>query len=124
MSKKSFKELGEKAVNKFFSSPIKDAQLTPAEPDAPITLVTPTTQSNKTASTEETKSSKIMVEKKTRVQARPRINMAFEESLLDYLHIMSRLDGVSITQYVNQLITKDKETNQDAYLQALKFFKK
>ena len=50
----------------------------------------------------------------------PRINLAFRPSLLDYLRVMAAIQGVSITQYVNNLVAKDMETNADTYAQALR----
>jgi hypothetical protein len=37
-----------------------------------------------------------------------RINMAFTPSNLDYLRLISRIEGVSITSYVNNLVQQDK----------------
>jgi hypothetical protein len=36
--------------------------------------------------------------------------MAFSEENLEHLHIMSRIEGGSITAYVNKLIEADRET--------------
>ena len=38
----------------------------------------------------------------------PRINMAFTPSNLEYLQLIGRIDGVSMTEYVNQLIKTDQ----------------
>lgn len=50
------------------------------------------------------------VTQRTRVQKLPRVNMAFSEKNLEHLHIMSRIEGGSITAYVNKLIEADRET--------------
>ena len=39
----------------------------------------------------------------------PRINMAFSQDNLEYLRLISRIEGVSMTEYVNQLLEVDKE---------------
>lgn len=43
----------------------------------------------------------------------PRINMAFYGENYDYLVYISRLSGKNITEYVNMLVDKDREINQD-----------
>ncbi|OHW61241.1 hypothetical protein EUAN_23980 [Andreesenia angusta] len=43
----------------------------------------------------------------------PRINMAFSPENLEYLQLMSRLEGISITQYVNNLVAKDCTKKSD-----------
>lgn len=43
----------------------------------------------------------------------PRINMAFYGENYDYLTYISRLSGKNITEYVNSLVDKDREINQD-----------
>ena len=46
-------------------------------------------------------------------QKLPRINMAFIHENLEYLQIMARIEGVSMTQYVNILIEADREKRAD-----------
>lgn len=46
-------------------------------------------------------------------QRLPRINMAFSTANLDYLQVISRIEGVSITEYVNRLIEADMEARKD-----------
>ena len=46
-----------------------------------------------------------------KVQKLPRINMAFSEENIEYLRLMSRIRGVSMTQYVNDLLDQDREVN-------------
>jgi|HigsolmetaGSP11D_1036233.scaffolds.fasta_scaffold00512_25 hypothetical protein len=41
-------------------------------------------------------------------QKLPRINMAFSPQNHEYLQLISRLEGVSITEYVNRLIETDR----------------
>ena len=53
----------------------------------------------------------------------PRINMAFATTNLEYLQIMSRIEGVSITEYVNRLIQADKEARKDILEAAKKLLK-
>lgn len=45
-------------------------------------------------------------------QKLPRINMAFSEDNLEYLQHISRLKGVSMTQYTNDLIKIDCRANK------------
>ena len=53
----------------------------------------------------------------------PRINMAFSIQNLEYLQIISRVEGISITEYVNRLVEADKESRKDIVKQAKKIFK-
>ena len=46
-------------------------------------------------------------------QKHPRINMAFPADHLDYLQVISRIEGVSITEYVNRLVAADLITRQE-----------
>ena len=48
----------------------------------------------------------------TRRQKLARINMAFSDQNIEYLRRISRLRGVSQTEYVNSLIDADREKNQ------------
>lgn len=44
-------------------------------------------------------------------QKLPRINMAFQKENLEYLQIISRIEGKSITDYVNKLVESDRIKN-------------
>lgn len=94
--KKDFKD----AAKRFISNAEPDTQeehVTPSAPDTPNTHVThdePHTQGS-------------------RRQKYPRINMAFYGNNLEYLNLISRLEGVSITQYVNDLISEDEKKNRE-----------
>ena len=68
---------------------------------------------------------KILIWHKTKLKSKDkqRINLAFDEGLLEYLHIMVRLDGVSATQYINNLIHRDKEDRAEEYKEIVKLFK-
>lgn len=61
-------------------------------------------------------------QKINKVGKNPRINMAFSSDLLEYLQIMARLEGCSITQYCNNLIRKDKIERISDYNNALSLF--
>lgn len=107
MAKKNFKNLSAQAVDKFFNTP--DTQQAPNTHDTPDTQHTLNTQvTHNTPHTHDTPNTP------KRVQARPRINIAFEEEALSYLQLISRLDGMSITKYLNELIKKDSlQRNHD-----------
>lgn len=45
----------------------------------------------------------------------PRINMAFTPSNIDYIRVMAAIRGQTMTQFVNALITQDREQNGAAY---------
>ena len=42
-----------------------------------------------------------------------RINMAFQPDNLDYLQTISRIEGMSMTDYVNRLLQRDRITRAD-----------
>ena len=48
----------------------------------------------------------------------PRINMAFTPSNLDYIRVMAAIRGQSMTQYVNDLIERERTENGEAYRKA------
>lgn len=48
-----------------------------------------------------------------RVQKHPRINMAFPEANLEYLQLIARIEGTSITEYVNRLVKADHAARAD-----------
>jgi len=54
---------------------------------------------------------------------RQRINMAFEDENLGYLRVISRIEGVSITEYVNRLIAKDMKLRESTVNKAKKVLK-
>ena len=94
MAKKGFKG----AVDKFISAVEEEVQNTPDTASEPDTVNVPSTQTKNV---------------KTRKQKHPRINMIFYTDNHEYLEYITRLKGVSITQYVNELIAKDAEENKE-----------
>lgn len=103
MSKKSF--TGE-AINKFFTHETQQEQNT-QEIDEILEAL---------QEQEEQKTPK-------RKQKWPRMNMAFKGNNLEYLQIISRIDGISITDYVNGLIKSDQTTRIEDVKAALKILK-
>ena len=41
-------------------------------------------------------------------QKLPRVNMAFQPDNMDYLQTISRIEGMSMTDYVNRLLKRDR----------------
>jgi hypothetical protein len=112
--KKSFKNSGAEAVNKFFSKDtLNDVHSTQDTQIKQNTHQEPQTQNTSILN---------KYSKKERVQSKPRINMSFHESALFYLNIMSRLDGVSITTYVNNLVSVDQKNRDLDYKKAIELF--
>lgn len=56
-------------------------------------------------------------------QKLPRINMAFLPENLEYLQVISRIEGVSITEYVNRLIDSDRAERSDLLEAAKNLFR-
>lgn len=94
MAKKDFKNTS--AVNKFISS--KDVQDTQDTQEGQNVQHALNTQDAHVITTR---------------KKHPRINMAFYGENHEYLEYISRINGVSITQYVNNLIDRDRAINQD-----------
>jgi len=96
MAKKGFRG----AVDKFISTieEEEDVRNTPDTVSEPDTVNVPNAQTKNV---------------KTRKQKHPRINMIFYTENHEYLEYVTRLKGVSITQYVNDLIAKDAEENKE-----------
>jgi len=44
-----------------------------------------------------------------------RINMAFTDENYDYINVMSRVKGLSLTDFVNELLAKSREENNAVY---------
>lgn len=51
-----------------------------------------------------------------------RINMAFSDENIEYLRIISRAKGVSMTQYVNDLLDIDRNNNTDTIKKVKELF--
>ena len=49
--------------------------------------------------------------KPSRKGKRPRINLALSEELHEYVQTISRLAGVNMTEYINDLIAEDAKKN-------------
>lgn len=106
MAKKNFKDIGAQAASKFFpekSVPINEHDTHDAHKESNETNVQTEKDKNKYIN-------------------KQRMNIAFDDGLLDYLHIMIRLDGVSATKYINKLIIQDKKLRENEYHDALKLF--
>lgn len=56
-------------------------------------------------------------------QKLPRINMAFQTANLEYLQLISRIEGKSITEYVNNLVEQDRQRNAARLEEARSIFK-
>ena len=137
MAKKDFKQLGAIAVDKFLK-PTQDTLNTPVTQHTPNTQDTLNTQdtpsTQHTPNTQDTQSTQhtpvtqhtpnTQKTKRERVQNRARINLAFDDTALDYLQVISRLDGKSITRYINDLIHQDARKREDEYEQAKRILKR
>lgn len=51
----------------------------------------------------------------------PRINLAFAPDIYEYIQIMSRVTGQSMTDYVNTILRQYMEEHQDIYKKAVEF---
>lgn len=51
----------------------------------------------------------------------PRINLALEPPVYAYVNTMSRVCGISITDFINQVLEQHKKTYYQDYLKALEF---
>lgn len=49
-----------------------------------------------------------------------RINMAFTPSNIDYIRVMAAIRGQTMTQFVNAIISREREQNSEAYQAAKK----
>lgn len=52
----------------------------------------------------------------------PRINMAFSTANLEYLQIISRIKGISATEYVNRMLDAEREAQSEIIEAAKKLF--
>ncbi len=51
----------------------------------------------------------------------PRINLAFRQDIFDYITVMARVRGETMTQFVNLILAQYMEENQEIYQKALEF---
>lgn len=51
----------------------------------------------------------------------PRINMAFAPELYDYVKTMSKVSGLTLTEFVNTVIKQYMDTHREQYDKALEF---
>lgn len=51
----------------------------------------------------------------------PRINMAFTPELFDYIKTMSRVSGITQTEFVNNVLAQYKAEHYEQYEKALEF---
>lgn len=47
-----------------------------------------------------------------------RFNMAFTPSNLDFIRVMSKIKGLTMTQFVNEIIDREREAQSDTYEKA------
>lgn len=83
----------------------EDSLLSPAEKMASQTAIDSPTNPSKTPIVSGTQGRK--------GQKLPRINMAFSQDNLEYLQRISRIEGCSMTEYVNRLLQADQEKRAD-----------
>ena len=134
-TKKNFKDTNS-AILKFISSPdthdapdtrnTHDAPDTHNTHDAPDThdaLITQDKHEDQNISTIDFANINTEMETSKRKQKHIRINMAFYEDHHEYLTYISRINGISITQYINNLVAADKNLNQETIEKAKKLFK-
>ncbi len=51
----------------------------------------------------------------------PRINMAFSPELYDYIKIMSKVSGLTLTEFVNTVLNQYMNDHREQYEKALEF---
>lgn len=51
----------------------------------------------------------------------PRINMAFTPELYDYVRTMSRVSGITLTEFVNRVMKQYMEEHREDYDRAIEF---
>lgn len=53
----------------------------------------------------------------------PRINMAFSEANYEYISVISKLSGLTMTQFVNRILDADRQENAETLKQAKELLK-
>lgn len=112
MSKKNFKKSNPALAYISKNKDSKDTLDTQEVQSAPSTQLTPEPQQKPQAPSTQGRKG----------QKRQRINMAFDDENIEYLRLMSRFEGVSMTQYVNDLLDEDRKINDDKVKKIEKFF--
>lgn len=121
MAKKDFKTISSQAAEMFMTPreeedqeelKPQDAEGAPTqeEPKAPKAQKGPKTPKEQ-EEPKEPKNQKIQ-----------KLNIAFYGNNMEYLNIISRVKGISITQYINEMVTKDQEGKEELISKAKEFF--
>jgi len=120
MAKKSFKDASAAAVQKFLNlSP------SPTAEDAGELLVAEE-QQLASAQALPIKTKSLGAEApplKEKYIDKYRMTLVIKQELKAYLDVITRLEGCSITQYINQLVEKDYKVRNDDYQIGVKLFK-
>lgn len=105
----NFADASTAALNKFFHSNEENQKTTSQENNAD------------SDQQEDVKPKPIVVQKK--YIDKYRMTLVLDDESKMYLDVMTRLEGRSITQYINDLIAADAEKHKDEFLMAAKLFK-
>lgn len=132
MAKKTFKKMGELAVNKFLSTREQDVE---NESEIHNVQNIPASNINTTIGNQVKddkhpdqadkvidEGAKIKNETK-KTQSTRKLTIMLDENLIEYLNIMARLEGTSLTRYLSKIINSDKENNFNIYQNALSILK-
>ena len=60
----------------------------------------------------------------TQKAPKERINLNLKPGSIEYLQIMARLDGMSVTAYINKLIAADRKDRAEEFYKAKEFLNK
>lgn len=112
MVKKDFREKSSQAAEMF---------MTPRETEAQEELKPQ--EIKETSAHDEPKAPKEQKETKApKAQKIQKLNIAFYGNNMEYLNIISRVKGISITQYINEMVAKDQEGKEEMISKAKAFF--
>lgn len=120
MAKKDFKTISSQAAEMFMTPREEDQEeLKPQDAEGAPAEEEP----KERKAQKEPKAPKAQEEpedpKKQKIQ---KLNVAFYGNNMEYLNIISRVKGISITQYINDMVTKDQEGKEELISKAKEFF--
>ena len=125
MAKKDFTAASKRNVFDSMMEAAQEAPVTPEEqvtPEAQDTYQKKQYKPRKTYNAEE--QAEFMSESRTSGRkglALPRINLALQPQLHDYVFTMSRVSGITMTAFVNKLVKEHMDEHMDIYEAALRF---
>lgn len=108
MTKKNFKTIAESATSKFLSIPLEEQD---------TKSLTSSRSISKSMQTDIVYESDKTHDHNKKKMVTPYKKIKLQGEILDYINVMSRLEGISATKYIHRLIEEDKKIRNTEFSQ-------